>query len=248
MANNRPMGVGGGMGGFSGHFTRTGRAIFIYFMAVFLVGGLLTNWMEVPWFVQMLLHPLNSGRFGVWQPATHLLVYYPTFDLGFLLSMFMFWLFAWQVEAQIGRSYFLFLVFGIPFLSGLLGLPFSMLEPFQTPLAGFSLVLDVLIVAFCMMNRSAVINFMFVWRLRASQLIWVLIGFQLLTLAFRQNPWFPYHMISIGLTYLMFRFGFSLDPEVWRLRWKSRQLKRKQSRFSVIPGGRGDGDDGPLYH
>lgn len=247
----RSMG-GGNFGGISGHFTALGRKVAYYYIAVFVLGLLVTNWMPAPLNVAVLLgllNPIEAATFGWWQLVTQLLVYYPDGNqiLPFFIQILVFWLFAWQVEEQAGRERFLLLLVGVPLLTGLLGLPFTYLSVFQGQFAGFSVVLDSLIVAFYMMNRNAVGGFMFIIPMKLVHLIYFILAMNVLSFIARANPNLVYQLIAMGLTWLIFRYDLTLDPELWRLKRKHRQMMKKMRQFEVVPGGRED-RNGPMYH
>lgn len=242
---------GGFRGGFSGVLTPLGRAILIFYASSFVLGLLLTNWAPAPFnalYMLGLLSPMPSVSFGVWQFVTHLLVYYPSVQMmmGFILQLLVFYLFAWQIEAQAGRGRFLLILFGVPFVTGIVGLPFTTISVFQGTFAGFSVAIDCLIVAFYMMNRESQGNFMFIIPLKMIHLIYFTIGMNVLTFIGRANPNLMYQLIAMGLTYLLFRYNIQWDPELWRLKRKHNQLMKQYQRFDVIPGGKES--DKTIYH
>jgi len=196
---------------------------------------------------QMLLHPLG-GAFAPWQLMTHVLVYYPGGVVQFLITILIFWLFAWQVEAQIGRRHFQFLVFGVPLIAGPIGLLCSASGLPTAPLAGFSLVIDSLIVGYSMMNRDANIYAYFLIPIKAIYFLYFLIGFNVLTFIAMENPTFFYQLSAIGVAWASFKFGGRLDIHLWRTQWRARGMRKKYNRFEVIDGGRGGDDDGPVFH
>ena len=246
MGSRRRFG-GGGWERFRGRFTRTGKAIALFYASTYILGFFVTNVWHEPFVEDLLLHPLGrSSRFHPWQLLTHLL-FGGTHFLGIALSLLLFWWMGWQIERDVGRRRFLFLVFGIPFLAGLIGLPFTLIVP-SGPLASFSLVIDVLIVAFAMIHRHAFVNLMFLWTVRASQLLGILIGFHLVFFILLGNPSFVYQMVAIGMAWAVFRYDITPDPKLMWLRFRAWRLRRRQQRFFVIRGGKDNDDDGPMYH
>jgi hypothetical protein len=243
--------MSGGNAGLSGGFTPTGKLIVGYYFTVFVLGLLITHWLGQPLVYEMLLNPLSSGRFGYHQLLTHVLVLYPQHAFGFVVSLLMFWLFAWQVEAEVGRKTFLGLVVGVPLLAGALVLPFSsipQLAPGTAPLAGFYLVTDILLVAFCTLHRDALLNLYFVLSLKAQHLLWLLLGFNTLTFLAMENPTYFYQLAAMGLTWIYFRFELWQDRDTLRLRFQAARLRRRQSSFEVIQGGKRDRPDREYYH
>lgn len=238
----------GGMGGMrvGGSFTSLGRAIVIAYAVSFVLGLVMTHWLPDPLnqvAISAILWPMGSERFGVWQLVTHVLVNFPDsqYILNFLLDVLVFWLFAWQVELAGGRNRFLFLIFGVPILTGLIGLPFTQLAVFAGPFVGFTVMLDILIMAFYMMNRHAMASFFFLVPMKLVHLIYFSIGLRVLFFLARANPNLHYQLIAMGLTYLIFRYAIPFDweeLEVWRMSRQVRARGRAQTPFEVIPGGR----------
>jgi len=77
-------------------------------------------------------------------------------------------------------------------------------------------------------------------------LIYFMIGMNVLLFIARSNPNLMYQLIAMGLTYLVYRYDVNLDPELWRLRRKHKQLLKQYQRFDVIPGGKES--DKTIYH
>lgn len=234
-----------------GRFTRLGRVVAGYYAAIFVVGLVVGSWFPPPWNSTLtlgMLMPFASSLFGWWQPFTQLLVTYADASqvFNFALSMLAFWLMAWRMEQELGRARFLLILFGVPFVTGILALPLTLLPIFQAPFTGFSVMLNCLIIAAYMLNKEGVGNYMFVIPIKMVYLIYLMIGMQALYFIAQANPLFAHQLISAGLTWAIFRYDIHVDPELWRLRRQHRTLLKQQRRFEVIPGGRKD--DGPIYH
>lgn len=231
--------------------TPLGRVILIFYATSFVLGLLVTNWAPAPLnslVMSALLNPVVSPAFGPWQVVTQLFVYYPSGQVvaSFVLQLVVFYLFAWQVESQAGQPRFMLIMFVVPFLTGLLGLPFTTIGVFQGYFAGFSVVIDCLIVASYMMNRKSSGAFMLVIPLKLIHLIYFMIGMNLVLFIAKSNPNLMYQLIAMGLTYLLYRYNVNLDPELWLLRRKHKQLLKQYQRFDVIPGGKES--DKTIYH
>lgn len=240
---------GGGFGGgvrMGGNFTTLGRWVVIGYAISFVLGLVCTHWLPPPLsegVLNAILWPLGAERFAPWQLFTHVLVNFPDsqYIVNFLLDVLIFWLFAWQVELGGGRNRFLFLIFGVPILAGVIGLPFTQFSVFAGPFVGFTVMLDVLIMAFYMMNRHAMASFFFLVPMKLVHLIYLSIGLRVLFFLARANPNLQYQLIAMGLTYLIFRYGIPFDREeleVWRLTRQVREKGRKSVPFEVIEGGR----------
>jgi membrane associated rhomboid family serine protease len=188
----------------------------------------------------------------VWQ-----LVTYGVFDAGGLrssgagdvlwsvLTLFFFWSFGVAVENQVGSRTFLSYVVGFALAGSLFATPIAMLvNQGNFAYDGLAVLFTAFTVVFARLNPDTPILFGFLLPIAGRWLVWL--TFALLVLgALSVGSAVPYlpHFGAFGAAELAMR---GINPRRWYLHFRAwqieRGLRKKASRFTVIPGEKGKDD------
>jgi len=235
------------MGLTGGQFTRTGKWLAAWYALVFITGWFIKLDSGYSWYVALALHPWGSPDFHFWQLLTQAVVLPGAEPLSFILTLYMLWIFGWQVEGTYGRRIFVVLAIGVPLLAGVVGYGATILPVFRAPLGGARLVLDALVVAYALRLRHAVLLF-FSYRIRALQLIWFLLGINALLFLTGNNPFFLYEVLAMAGAWGVVQMD---ERRVWA-GWASRRKKARVLRMprqDNPPRDKNNGSErGPYLH
>lgn len=223
---------------FNGKLTSLGKYILFYYFFVYLLGLVLYFWLKMPFSEYVLLQPFRSEFFGLWQLLTNIFIINPNSSvLEVLISFLIFWYFAWQIEFQLGAYRLVSLLVFVPFFTSVLRLLFNIaIFDNVPPFSSYSILVDILIVAYCTINRNSIIRFMFTFDIKAFQAIFVLVLFHFIFFLAKENHLFFEQVASIALTYFFIRYR-----HIWSFRNKIYFQTRstiKQKKFRVINGGK----------
>jgi membrane associated rhomboid family serine protease len=234
--------------GFSVPLTRAGKVMLIVYAAVYVLELIGEQWLGIPIYRLLALSPLGSGRFHIWQLATHPLIHDPGSPIGFLLDCLVFYFFAGTVESAMGTRRFLRLYLAAALGGAAAGLIFSGLTSFPIPYAGMMPSLLALIVVFGLLQPEATVLLMFVLPIKAKYISYGTIIVTALTFLARTNVHGAYHLGGIALGWLYFRSPSQwLDADWWRWKYFEHLRKKHRTKFTVINGKSKD-DDKPTIH
>ncbi len=254
---------GGGFGGFGGGGPMATRLTIVIGALSILVavagrmgGGTLLG--------HLLFTPAAVvQRFELWQLVTYAL-FIPLGSgagiFGFLLSLYFLYAIGGQVESVLGPRRFLGFFVAVAALAAVVTIPFSYLFGWQyITHSGTWVSLSALTILFAHHFAHQPIYLFFVLPVQGRQLIFISFGIlALYAILDGLGQVFP-ELVGM-LSALAFAYGMFQPRRAWlRFRaWKiERELKRRQSRFSVIRGGREekkhgseakDDTDGPWLH
>jgi len=235
---------------FGSGLTRAGKVMLLAYGIIYVLELLLEHWFHVGLVPYLVLQPLGSPLFRVWQIVTHPLLHDPGSPLGFLITCLVFYFFSAPVERALGTRRFLILFYGSAAGAAVTGILFGAVSGFNAPFFGMMPSLLAVIVVFGLMNPDATILLMFVLPIKAKYLSYGTVLITFLTFLAKVNPHGAYHLGGIGAGYLLFRGRGTLpSPRVLFDLYQLRRIRKKRSRFTVIDGNKGREDsEGPTYH
>jgi len=210
---------------------------------------LLEHWLRMPVVALLQIYPPTSDSFHLWQIFTHPFIHNPQAPVGFLINCIVLYFFAAPVEDAFGPRRFLTL-FYLSALGGAIGgLAFSSVSGFNAPFMGMLPSLLSIIVIFGLLNPEATILLMFILPVKAKYLSYGTVLVTVLTFLAKANPHGAYHLGGILLGYLYFKGPRTLlVPNIIYLKYLDWKLRKHQSRFRIIDGGKKKDDDKPTYH
>jgi membrane associated rhomboid family serine protease len=234
--------------GFGSSFTRTGKRLLLFYVAIYILELLCEHWLAIPVVAYLQLYPFSHPDFHIWQIITHPFIHHPSAPIAFLLNCVVFYFFSGTVESSLGTRRFLTLFYVSAFGSAVTGLLFSSVTGFNAPFMGMLPSLLALVVVFGLLNPEASVLLFFVLPIKAKYISYGTVIVTALTFLAKANPYGAYHLGGIFAGYLYLvgpRHFFSLNRlHMMYLEWK---LKRKKSRFQVIQGNKDDNDKPTLH-
>jgi membrane associated rhomboid family serine protease len=224
----------------------------IFYTAVYVLELLFVHWLNIPVFRLLQLHPLQSGRFILWQVPAHAVIHNPVAPISFLLKCLVFYFFAEPVERAFGSKGFLKLFYYSAAGGALFGLLFALIPGFNTPFWGMMPSLLAMIVIFGMLNPEATIYLMFIIPIKAKYISYLTVFITLLTFLAKVNPHGAYHLGGILFGYLYFKGPkYIFDIKKHAFKYQDWRFEKRRSKFRVIDGSRDkkkDEKDKPTYH
>ncbi len=238
--------------GFGSRLTLLGKRLLIIYGIIYVLELLSEHWFKIPVVSVLQLYPLKNFSFHLWQIFTHHFIHDPYSPVSFIISCIVFYFFAGSVENAYGQKRFLILFYTSALGGALCGLAFSSVAGFNTPFLGMLPSLLSLIVIFGLLNPEATILLMFILPIKAKYLSYGTIIITFLTFLAKANPHGAYHLGGILFGYLYFRGLWKyLNPKLIYLKYLEWELKKKRSRFKVVDGRKGKGNEDeekPTYH
>lgn len=235
--------------GFGSQITTMGKNLLILYVVLYGLELLCEHWLKISIVDYLILYPLGSSGFHLWQIITHGFIHDPGAPLSFVINCLVFYFFAAPVEQALGTKRFLTLFFISAIGGAICGLLFSTVSGFSVPFMGMMPSLLSLIVVFGLLNPEATILLMFILPIKAKYLSYGTVLITFLTFLAKANPHGAYHLGGMLFGYIYFKGpGNVLDPNLLYLKYLQWQYKQKKRRFTVINKDPKRDDDKPTLH
>ena len=188
--------------------------------------------------VSMLFYKVDAiFSLELWRLVTYPFVEMTPF--GLILSGVVLYFFGQWFESHFGTRDFLSFFFLSAIGAGLLAVPLYFLVNIFLPFkdmgmaAGPGAVIDAMLVAFAMSAPNSIVNFAFVFPMRTHHIIYLVLGFQLLSGLLTGSAAFSITLGGMAMGYLLVSGRWR--PSYWKNRVKGASKKKRAPHLHVVP-------------